>query len=82
MDLNNNIEVSNAEVKSNVDVLVSPPGVRRRPCKLSCQLNLKFEKFFGSKSHSVPLVFQTQAKKSVDFFTFILQLYERQIRIS
>ena len=49
MDLNNNIEVSNAEVKSNVDVLVTPPGVRRRPCKLSCKLNLKFDKFLEVK---------------------------------
>ena len=32
--------------------------------------------------HSVPLVFPTQTKKSVDFFTYILQVYMRQIRIS
>ena len=32
--------------------------------------------------HSVFLVFPTQTKKSMDFFTFILQLYIRQIRIS
>ena len=33
-------------------------------------------------THSVFLVFPTQTKKSMDFFTFILQAYIRQIRIS
>ena len=32
--------------------------------------------------HSVPLVFLTKTKKSMDFFTFVLQIYIRQIRIS
>ena len=34
------------------------------------------------RTHSVFLVFPTQSKKSMDFFTFILQVYMRQIRIS
>ena len=40
-----------------------------------------YKRWFEKKIHNAPLLFLTQTKKSMDFFTFILQLCLKQFRI-